>query len=324
MVNQQQKLCGLGPAEAVRSRIDPGFVPLPRASNQAIVAGLRFLSSQHRERKWSCSRNGSDIWTTAYVLARLGELPAAYLTHTLREQIEDSLAWLASMQTPGGGWSFAPEEATDDVSCTAWVILAFRQHGRKVSSFAQGFLRRCHQRDGTFAAHISRVDPPGAGKAALPATAIVIRALGIITSSSSELLEQGLRAAAAGQSSQTAGIFVCSDILDWQPEATPVSLLKEVQQAVSRFTAKSALEQALLLRCLLQLGMTKAWSVAAGLGQTQQADGAWNSARAGASEMFPDGPVVSTATAVSALALRDLHPGLYSGSDLPYRRLDEV
>jgi len=243
-------------------------------------------------------------------------VPADFLTHRLRQQIEDSLDWLGEAQTPGGGWSFAPEEATDDAGCTAWAILAFRQHGRPVSSFARGFLRRCHQPDGTFAAQHCRVNSPEGRKTGWPVTAITIRALGIVTSASAELLEQGFRAAAQWQPAQASGLFVCADILDWQPGATPESLLNEVRQMVGRFTAKSALEQALLLRCLARLRHKSMWVAAAELGQAQEADGSWSGARVGGPAMFHD-PVVSTATAVSALAMRELQPGIYFGPDLP-------
>jgi hypothetical protein len=323
VTNQQQKLGGLAEPEIV-SRIEPGPALLAQVSNEAIAAGVWFLSSQWRGRKWSCSRNGSDVWTTAYILARLGELPPDFLTLRLRQQMEDSLDWLAETQTPGGGWSFAPEEAMDDAGCTAWAVLAFRQHGRPVSNFARGFLRRRHQPDGTFAAHPYKVSAPEGGRIGLPATAIVIRALGTVTSSSCELLEQGLRAASLRQGAQVSGLFACSDILDWQPGATPLSLLNEVRQAVGRFTAKSALEQALLLRCLVRLRLKSSWAVAAELGQAQQGDGSWSGTSAGTPAMFPDDPVVSTATAVSALAMRELQPGLYFGADLPYRRSGEV
>jgi hypothetical protein len=36
---------------------------------------------------------------------------------------------------------------------------------------------------------------------------------------------------------------------------------------------------------------------------------------------FDEEGILSTATALSALAMGDLQPGLYFGSDLPFRRL---
>jgi hypothetical protein len=77
--------------------------------------------------------------------------------------------------------------------------------------------------------------------------------------------------------------------------------------------------------------MQSAWSVAAGLRRLQQPDGSWP----GAAQLAPlsaagDQPpapyfdeygILSTVTALSALATADLQPGLYFGSDLPFSRL---
>jgi hypothetical protein len=314
--------------EIVPGRIPPDPFPLHGAI-QSIEAGLKFLVSRHHGRRWSSVRKGRDAGTTAYIIARLGELPAGALGYRLREKIEDSLNWLLEIQTSGGGWSSAPEETTDDANSTAWAILALRQHGRRAPEPAQAFLRRCRRPDGAFAMHPRETNVSGAANGSqLLITALAIRTLGIVTNSSCDLLEESLRDQA--RLSQTQSLLVCSTILDWQASATPLSLLNEVQQAVRRFSARTALEQALLLRCLVRLRMRETWIVADELDRAQQADGSWDGdalTSAGPAESsflgFED-PLVASATAVSALAMRNRQPGLYFGSDLPFRRLDEV
>jgi len=305
-VTNQQKLCSLDEAEVLQA--------VPAVGSMAVSAGLRFLSSQRRGRKWSCSRTGSEVWTTAYVLARLGELPQELLDRRLREQIEDSLDWLKESQTPGGGWSFAPEAATDNAAATAWTVLAFRHHGREVPGFAKAFLQRCRRPDGAFASHPAPDHVAERGQDSSPeTTAIVIRALGIVTSSSAELLQQGLRTAALWQTSPALGLLVCSTVLDWQPGAAPQTLLKDIQRCVCRVLPGSALEQALLLRCLIRLRMQQSWAAAAELALGQQTDGSWAGAPLSGiplGAMFMDGPIVSTATAVSALAMDDRQGGI--------------
>jgi prenyltransferase/squalene oxidase-like repeat protein len=320
----------------VESESAPGRRPLDslplQGARQAIAAGLKFLAARHHGRRWSSARKGHDAGTTAYIAARLGELPPGSFGHPLRNKIEDSLDWLLEIQTSGGGWSSAPEEPTDDANSTAWAILALRQHGRTAPEPARAFLRRCRRPDGAFALRPQETNASGAVNGGqLLLTALAIRALGIVTSSSSDLLEESLRAGSR-QLSQTEGLLVCSTILDWQASATPLSLLNEVQQSVRRLSARTALEQALLLRCLVRLRMREAWIVADELDRAQQTDGAWDWDGEALTSVVPaqssfsgfEGRQVISATAVSALAMRNLQPGLYFGSDLPFRRLDEV
>jgi hypothetical protein len=62
-------------------------VPPHSTSTEAIAAGLEFLMSRRQDGKWrdfSPTTGESDAWVTAYVLARLGEFPQAYISHTLQ------------------------------------------------------------------------------------------------------------------------------------------------------------------------------------------------------------------------------------------------
>ncbi|HZD94829.1 MAG TPA: hypothetical protein VE133_11280 [Candidatus Sulfotelmatobacter sp.] len=328
MTDRQQKMTNALEREMVQARICSNHIALPGGNRGAIIAGLQFLSSNRHGRKWICSRHGSEVWTTAYVLARLGELPHGSFSHSLQQQIQDSLDWLECVQTRGGGWSFAPGEATDDASCTAWAILASRQHGRLVSSSAREFLCKSRHSNGAFASNPHNLSAPAQLETnRLDVTAIAIRALGIVTSSSAEWLEQGLRTTAGLQPAFASALFVCSDILDWEPGVTPLSLRSQVYQSVSHLSGNSALEQALLLRCLARLRMQQTSTVAAELCRMQRADGAWSGlsfAPTGGAPLFIEDSVIATVTAVSALAMRDLQPGLYFGSEVPFRRLEEV
>ena len=68
------------------------------ASAEAIAAGLKFVFAQRREAAWSLGSSlspESTAWVTAYVLARLGEIPSHHLCFTQRQKIEQSLDWLA-------------------------------------------------------------------------------------------------------------------------------------------------------------------------------------------------------------------------------------
>jgi hypothetical protein len=90
------------------------------------------------------------------------------------------------------------------------------------------------------------------------------------------------------------------------------ALLNQVRQLVAGFGNESALDRALLLRCMLHLRMQRAWSLAAGLRAMQMEDGSW---------WEHDGQkIIATVAAVSALVLGESQPGLYFGSDLPSPR----
>lgn len=114
---------------------------------------------------------------------------------------------------------------------------------------------------------------------------------------------------------------VCSEILDWEKGLAPLALLNQARQLTSTLQTESAFEQALLLRCLVRLGLNRAWTLAACLRDAQLDDGSWLSA---APPSLGDNRIIPTVTAVSALALGDVQPGLYFGSGLPRpRRLQE-
>jgi hypothetical protein len=104
-----------------------------------------------------------------------------------------------------------------------------------------------------------------------------------------------------------------------------------VRQLTLQYAGESAWELGLLLRCAMRLRMQSTWAISAGLRRRQQADGSWPGSAAlaplsrqfGHQEClcFDDQGILATATTLSALAMGDLQPGLYFGSDLPFRRL---
>lgn len=288
----------------------------PRTNAEAIAAGLAYLLQQRQNGRWGHLHlpwGMSDSRVTACVLARLGELPPLFMSPALQRATADSLDWLEQARTPDGGWGYPGE---DDVESTAWAVIALRRHRRQVPDSALELIRRCRRADGGFAYR------PEAGNSAVESTALAILALGAGETASAR--------DAAGFISSWLGsdgirlespLFVCSGILDWEKGLAPLALLNQACQLTASVQAENALEQALLLRCLVRLRLNRAWTLAAGLRATQLEDGSWPSV-AGAG--LDDKRIIPTATAVSALVLGDYQPGLYFGSDLPRpRRLHE-
>jgi hypothetical protein len=309
---------------------------LPGASADAIAAGLEFLFSRRQQSAWSLSSPAageSAAWVTAYVLARLGEIPSHHISYPLRRKIEESLDWLLKTRTPEGGWSFGGVGSPDDADSTAWVVTALRQHGRLVPDESLDLIRRCRQRDGGFAVYPGAPNQSELSTSSAPdVTAIAVRALDSIDAASSEFLASHLCTDALQKPCRLASrFFVSSTLLDWEPGMAPWFVVNAVRQLTCQSPGESAWEQALLLRCVTRLRLQTAWALAAGLRRLQQTDGSWAGSALFAPlsavfahqsrRHFDDTGVLATVTALSALAMGDLQPGLYFGSDLPFRRL---
>jgi len=305
------------------------------ASAEAIASGLKFVFAQRREAAWSLGGSlspESTAWVTAYVLARLGEIPSHHLCFTQRQKIEESLDWLAQARTPQGGWSFGGLGSPDDADTTAWAVTALRQHGRPVQQGALQLIHRCRRPDGGYT---TRPEAPENNRSsAADVTAIAVRALSAIDAASSEFLAAHLQPnAEEGHGRVRSALFVSSTLMDWEPCMAPWFVVNAVRQLVQH-EAEGTWEQALLLRCRMRLRLQSAWPLAASLRRLQRADGSWpgsaclaslctsgNGSAGRAGEYFDENGVLATVTALSALAIGDQQPGLYFGSDLPFRRL---
>lgn len=340
MTDQQTEVSGETPRlenSIPKMLLTKNPAPPHSTSTEAIAAGLEFLMSRRQDGKWrdfSPTTGESDAWVTAYVLARLGEFPQAYISHTLQQQMAESLEWLKEVRNPLGGWGYR-SHGKDSADATAWAIIALRRHGQPVPRSAFELITRCRRPDGGFAAY------PEAGHAdevrqtsAPDITAVAVKALETVDPSCQEFLASHLRTDVPGTMCRLASrFFVCSAILDWDTITAPWPLLNQVCQFTAQHNEESVFEQALLLRCLVRLRIQRAWSVAASLRLLQQGDGSWPGSAllppllgvpTGKSQMrFDDQRVFTTATAVSALVMGESQPGLYFGSDVPFRRLDE-
>ena len=301
---------------------------------EAIAAGLKFLFAQRRQAAWGVGSSRSPestAWVTAYVLARLGEIPQHHLCFTQRQKIEESLDWLAQARTPQGGWSFGGPGSPDDADTTAWAVTALRQHGRPVQRGALQLIHRCRRPDGGYTLRPEAAEITGSSAADV--TVIAVRALCAIDAASSEFLAASLQTNARKEHGRVrSALFVSSTLMDWEPCMAPWFVVNAVRQLVQH-EAEGTWEQALLLRCRMRLGLHSAWPLAVGLRRLQRANGSWlgsaclasqrasgnGSAQPG--EYFDEDGVLATVTALSALALGEQQPGLYFGSDLPVRRL---
>jgi len=315
-----------------------------RSNAEAISAGIRFVLAMRQGRHWADFNlpvGGSDAWVTAYVLVRLAEIPADCLSYTTRQQVEDSLDWLMEARTAGGAWGYS-SQVEDDADSTAWAILALRRYGRPVPAPAFELMERCRKTDGGYAYYPEESFLSKPWKMGTPdVTAVAVNALRMLdTRAEGFLSEKWLqsdrpRSRPAPASRLSSRFYACSAVLDWDAGLAPWSVLNKLCELMSYYNTENAFEQALLLRCLTQLRVKKAWSAAANLRRMQQFDGGWpasallrpvsTKATEGTGPLYLDHQrIFTTVTAVSALAIGESQPGLYFGSDWPQpRRLYE-
>jgi hypothetical protein len=317
-LEQQPKLPGSGMrAEAYRALP----VTQHRTNLEAIRAGIKFLLSpeQREESHWG-ARGVDCVLVTASVLSRLGELAIPYFSRAQQGNIDDSLLWLEAARTREGGWGRRWEHRCD-IESTARAVLALRAYRRQVPEGALRFIRRCRRPDGGFGAHPGDDLHPRA----LEMTALAVRALAEKDGSAEDFLSARLQPGGDGSTNLSSRLSAFAEILDC--DKTSPCLVAKVRHLMPALSGGSLLDQALLLRSLLRLRNPWAWSMIASLRATQMEDGAWpvGEQTTGCTDAgVEEEKTVSTATAISALALGECQPGLYFGSDSPQpRRLYE-
>jgi hypothetical protein len=266
---------------------------------------MRYLLSQRRNGHWEGF--GAEPLGTACVLARLGGLPSGFIDRSLQRMIDESLDWLVDARTATGGWSCG---IVDDAETTAWALIALRRNGRATPVSALKLLDRCRRPDGGFAACAQ------GGPGDPEATALAIQALGSLDPAAETFLLTCLQSDGTRLASP---LGVCLAILEWEKGLATLSLLNQACQLTARFAAESAMEQALLLHCLVRLRLNRAWTQAANLRAAQRDDGSWPGPSL-APLNSDDKNIIPTVTAISALLLGESQPGLYFGSDLPRAR----
>ena len=320
-------------------------MPSRRDVMGAIRSGLDSIfalnKASHNEAYWGNESTLESAGTTASILVRLADVPATLLSHSRQQAIQNSLDWLSQAQCHGC-WQSDDLQNDDlqknalrnddlqnvyrksDCLTTALAVIALRAHGRNVPSGALEFLAACRADDGSFAASPDQPAESDVVKA-LAVTATASRALEKINPITETFLVKGLGSALPVPGTCNASRFyVCSEILDWPAGQASMALLSKVSQLTIDAGKDTALAEALLLRSLLRLRISRSWAVAARLREMQAPDGSWVQSFSSTSADLPGVPApahasqaVVSATAVSALVMADSQPGLYFGSDLP-------
>jgi hypothetical protein len=305
------------------SKLRPWIVmPSRRDALGAIRSGLDLIfalhQALHREAYWASESGAESAGMTASILMRLADVPARLLSHSHRQAIQNSLDWLTQAQD-NGCWQ--NDDQKSDCLTTALAVIALRSHGRNVPPAALEFLAACRAGNGSFAASPDSHAQPDALRA-LALTATACRALECVNPLTERFFVNGLGPALPVAGSCNASrLFVCSEMLDWPAGQASMALLSKVTQLTMDVGSGTALAEALLLRSLLRLRISRSWCVAARLREMQAEDGSWRQSFSAGPSSAPSPMLASqavvSATAVSGLAMAESQPGLYFGSDLP-------
>jgi hypothetical protein len=322
---------GLGPMGAAALRT-PQETRGSRASNaESIADGLQFIFGLEQDQLWALSDIpglGAEVWVTAYVLARLGDVPASFLTPLQYERIEQAIAWLEQARSRDGRWGLSASAAPDAES-TAWVMVALRRYGRPVPHSVTTWLRSCSRPDGGFALHPADCSSACCQQSNAGITAVVAKAMGDVDASMEQFLVAQLQNVLPdGASAGDGQTFVCSEILDCASALAPWSLLNGVCRLATLDVARTPLASALLLRSLLRLRMRRALHVADSLRAMQQTNGSWpgdslpwplmaNVMAVNGLSVTDTSGLLATATSLSALGMAQSQHGLYVGAGQP-------
>lgn len=295
----------------------------PPTVDAAIHRGLQALQSKHAEGHWtdfSLPVGNSDAWVTAYVLARLADVPDRFLTAPLRRMVADALAWLLTQRTPNGGWGYN-RLAGDDADSTSWAIIALQRQGHPVPPSAFAAIHRCLCPAGGVGTYPEgAIAGQGWTQSVPDVTALAFQALSLFGESARAVFSRWPRLNGLLPAYWWASpLYTTAALLDCSVESGLPTILQAQHESLTRFVPTNAFDEALWLRCLLKIGHPSARAAARRLVDRQQEDGSWPAAaflRLTSPEVtepwnvMDPGPiyhdrqrVFTTATAVSALGL---------------------
>ncbi|WP_395292369.1 hypothetical protein ACF9IK_01215 [Kitasatospora hibisci] len=284
------------PASALPSRAPaaPGVsgprCPVGPAAADVVAAvrgGLRWLNGAQCGGRWSDYRlpvGVADTWVTAYVLSRLGDLPARLRGGPVAVAERAALGWLRSARTPGGGWGYNGT-CEDDADSTALAVRALRSRGLPVPSGALALLRRCRHPGGGVATY-----PPGSlpglawNAPTADVTGVAVEALGSGGSGATAWLlgqrgDDGLWCPywwlTPLYPTALSLDFLTGPARSHLAGGTLARVLAPTRGAVRRYVPDGAFESALLLRCRLALGAAAPHDVLGDLMERQDGDGSW-------------------------------------------------
>ena len=246
----------------------------------SICAALEFLMSRMHNASWTDFRlpvGRSQSWVTAYVLARLAEVPHQWVRGETLWLIEESLKWLVAHQSSAGGWGYN-STVCDDADSTSWAIIALRHHERPIPPVALEMLRRCATNDG-FATYPEGSSPGKAWALTVPdVTAVAMNAAGWPPDAAERFVSRWLQPNGLLPAYWwTSQFYTWAALLDHDEDLNHLIATAILREQLRRWTPESSFEAALMLSCMLRLGMAEASGVVRRLLQAQQPDGSWRS-----------------------------------------------
>lgn len=306
-----------------------------RSTAQAIAAGLDFLFSSLKDGHWSdftLLGNELDVWVTAWILVRLAGLSPRYLGNLHQPRLSEAIRWLSQAGTPEA-WGMSPGEAPD-ADTTALAVIALKKFGRDIPRTALDLIRNCQRPNGGFSPYPEWSQADHLFKLSAPDTTVAaVQALGTPNPRAEEFLASRVQDWPVPWCRLSSRFHLCAEILGSESSTASWPLLHKVSQLMSYYARESPFEQSAYLRCSFRLQIQRAGTVGAKLRGMQLPDGSWPASAALGPAMpgvvvrhrrhpliVDDKKTLTTAAAVSALAMHESQPGLYLGSEMPRPR----
>jgi hypothetical protein len=253
----------------------------------SIRKGVTYLFEKNAENRWtdySLPVGESDQWVTAYILLQLRYLSIKQMPEYVRTRIRNSLNWLVECRSVAGGWGYNIT-TENDADATSLAILALRTHNRTIPTEAFQVIRQCQASNGGIATYPLNSTLGGSWTIGVPdITAIALLALG------DSVTQSELTAAITFlQSKQSPDglwpsywwltpLYSTFGALSWLSDMHWLQEVPKLSSTLLKYQAVGSFEKALLLLCLLRLGLRNhCTSLVEELLIDQQLGGAWES-----------------------------------------------
>ncbi len=257
------------------------------ALDRAIVAATRFLlagqATDGAFHDWDLAPGPSAAWSTAYIAARLRQVPLD--AHAgIESALSRAADWLLGHRRADGGWSYN-DQVGSDADSTAHALLLLHRMGLPWPVDALDRLRRFQADNGGFSTYLADDGLQYWGTPHVDVSAVCAQVSAAV--SDRDTLGRVRRFIANARTSQglwesywwNTPLYATRHSLAALGTSLTASELAATRATLGGMTTATAFEHALLVECLLLCGApsSRIDQLVTQLTDSQQADGGWTS-----------------------------------------------
>lgn len=257
------------------------------ALDHAIAAATRFLlagqAADGAFYDWELPPGPSGAWSTAYVAARLRQVPFTLDAGTALA-LRGAADWLLGHRCADGGWSYN-DQVGSDADSTAHALLLLHQVAAPLPADALVHLRRFQANNGGFSTYLADDGLQYWGAPHVDVSAVCAQVFAAV--SDNETLARIRHFIASERTPEglwesywwNTPLYATRHSLAALGSSLTASELAATRVTLEGMTTATDFEHALLLECLLLCGAASSRTdgLVARLTDRQQADGGWNS-----------------------------------------------